>query len=173
MTASFLLWSPWEQQRVFPSKLGGAAHHIKQRCHESLSSTTGSLTIAERSAYAAACRKFNGLVSYLTQLAVVFLAVCLYFWSKQSTCLHVAHSSDFCTFRGPIRLLCSSELRFPPENSPGNRTIIHTEAAQLENISSTRDGYMLAGVMSSLTEAQTQLKPGQKGKRGEGRIQNR
>lgn len=60
VTASFLLWSPWEQQRVFPSKLGGAVHHIKQHCHESVSSATGSLTIAERTAYAAACRSFNG-----------------------------------------------------------------------------------------------------------------
>ena len=38
----------------FPSKPGGALRHIKQHCHESVSSTTGSLTIAQLAAYAAA-----------------------------------------------------------------------------------------------------------------------
>lgn len=61
VTASFLLWSPWKQESVFPSKLSGALHHIKRRCHESDSSSTGSLTIAELTAYKAVCRSFNGL----------------------------------------------------------------------------------------------------------------
>lgn len=83
--------------------------------------------------------------------------------------LHTHRTSVLCT--KPLAL--SLRAAFPSGNSPGNRTIIHTEAAQLENINSARDGYMLAGVMSSFTEAETQLKPGQKGKRGEGRIQTR
>lgn len=61
VTASFLLWLPWEQQSVFPSKLSGALHHIKQHCHESVPRSTGSLTIAELTAYSAACRRFNAM----------------------------------------------------------------------------------------------------------------
>lgn len=61
VTASFLLWSPWKQESVFPSKLSGAPHHIKRRCHDSDCSSTGSLTIAELTAYKAVCRSFNGL----------------------------------------------------------------------------------------------------------------
>lgn len=61
VTASFLLWLPWEQQSVFPSKLSGALHHIKQYCHESVPRSTGSLTIAELTAYGAACRRFKAM----------------------------------------------------------------------------------------------------------------
>lgn len=61
VTASFLLWSPWERESVFPSKLSGALHHIKHRCHDSASSSTGNLTIAELTAYKAVCRSFNRL----------------------------------------------------------------------------------------------------------------
>lgn len=61
VTASFLLWLPWEHQSVFPSKLSGALHHIKQHCHESVPSSTGSLTIAELTAYGAAYRRFKAM----------------------------------------------------------------------------------------------------------------
>lgn len=56
VTASFLLWSPWEQESVFPSKLREALHHIKQRCRESACSAAGNLTKAELTAYKAVCR---------------------------------------------------------------------------------------------------------------------
>ena len=61
VTASFLLWSPWERESVFPSKLSEALYHIKHGSHESASSATGNLTIAELTAYKAVCRSFNGL----------------------------------------------------------------------------------------------------------------
>lgn len=85
VTASFLLWSPWKQESVFPSKLSGALHHIKRRCHESDSSSTGSLTIAELTAYKAVCRSFNGLwfpiwpswLRYFKSVKWLVLVLCL------------------------------------------------------------------------------------------------
>lgn len=97
MTASFLLWSPWEQESVFPSKLSGALHHIKHRCHESASSSTGNLTIAELTAYKAACRSFNGLwfptwpswLKYLKSVKWLMFVFCL---NSEPTCVHSMHT---------------------------------------------------------------------------------
>lgn len=109
------------------------------------------------------------MVSHLAELAEVFPVskeVCVCLLSKWLTCVHVTctrssssvglvHVAAALSFRAVFRLEILE-----------NGTIIHTEAAQLENINPRKNGYTLAGVMSSFAETRTQLNPGQKGKRG-------
>lgn len=82
VTASFMLWFPWEQGSIFPSRRSRAPHHIKYCSHESGSRSTGSLTLAELTAYMAVCTGgVNGLwfpiwPSWVIYLMFVNLAFC-------------------------------------------------------------------------------------------------
>ena len=143
MAASFLLWLPWEQKSVFPSKPSAAPHHIKYCCHESASSSTGSLTIAKLTAYKAACSTFNGLwfrtwpgwLKYFKSVNLLMFVLCL---NSYPTCIYNTHTH--------IKLptsVSSFVLFGRVKSSAGNGGIIVTEAPQLEYINSTNGGSIL------------------------------
>lgn len=147
VTASFLLWSPWEQESVFPSKLSGAVHHIKRRCHESAWSSTGNPTIAELTAYKAVRRGFNGLwfptwpswLRYLKSVKWLMFVFCL---NSEPTCICSMHTraSNSCKSAVHNRLFVTFTVVQQFNSSAGNSRITETEAVQLENINCTHDG---------------------------------